>query len=260
MGNDKLRDAVESIVKWCHDNDVAIFYSDLDETKLPEVEWSKTIEHDWKTFLGVVKHAKAPILVMGYVDNDVDIEAEEISVHRSKLEDEDREEFEEAITIVKKTQGQVFYLKMGFVHQNVFYTYVDFAEWADEYFDVVNAISEEEKEAEKSEAHQQTERAEMLARMINANAEFINGTNPVLRNKIAMKLLEDEAGIEEYKKRSVARRAETIYEVEMKPKVEKELKKKILDLKSKNLKKVEIASKLKISVDTVNKFYYSEED
>ena len=57
-----------------------------------------------------------------------------------------------------------------------------------------------------------------------------------------------------YASRLIVSHAETYYEIEIKPRKEKELKQKITDLLNKGWTKVKIAAELGISKDTLNKY------
>jgi hypothetical protein len=53
----------------------------------------------------------------------------------------------------------------------------------------------------------------------------------------------------------VVRNVEALFEIEIKPKIELEIKNKVLELKKQGYKKVEIRSKLDISRGLVDRFY-----
>jgi hypothetical protein len=53
-------------------------------------------------------------------------------------------------------------------------------------------------------------------------------------------------------------RVDEIYESEIKPIQELEIKRKVLELKAQGVKKVEIRSRLNISLGMVDRFYYAD--
>lgn len=268
MEKDKLRDEIASTKKWCKDNNVSIFFGTPDKNNITEVSWDSEEDGDLDRYLAAFKNTAGKILIMNIVENDIDPDDEEISNYQETLEDEEKEEFNDALKVIKKNKGQIVSYELFFFYNNVSYEFVEYADWDDDYYTVLDAYdvseydndTEGDDEDEHKEARLGEDKIEELAKQLTSNQKYIDAKNPVQRGEIIEGLLKQENVMEFYNVYRVKRKADAIYESEIKPKQEEEIKKKILELKGKNLKKVEIASKLGISSGMVNKFYYANDN
>jgi hypothetical protein len=263
MEKDKLKDITDKAIKFLNENDIAVFFGSIDENILTEVSWTENKGINIDNFLATVKKTDAKIIVVDISYNDID---EDLSDFKESLEDEELiKEFEDAISIVRKTKGQIVDFTLSFFHNNVCYSYYDSAEWFDEYEiinDFICANDEEDEVPPKRELQPERlgdDKIEELARKIISIEKYINAKNPLQRSEIADSFIKQEnLGKDLYNIYTIKRKAESLFETEIRPKQEEEIKKKVLELKSQNFKKVEIASKLNISSGMVNKFYYTE--
>lgn len=261
--NDKLRADTEKVIKFCIDNDIAVFFGTVDENVATEVSWSGSSNSEVEKYLATIKKTETQILIIDIRVNEIDENDGEINQYQESLVDENlKKEFEDALKIVKKTKGHLFEFTMCFFHNNVCYSYHDSSEWIDDYEIVLSSTGNTNDDDELPNSNPQRlneDKIEELARELISNEKYITAKTPTQRSEIADGLLKPEdLGEHSFNKYSITRRAERLYETEIRPKLDEEIKKKILELKSKNIKKVEIASKLNISLGMVNKFYYAE--
>lgn len=182
--------------------------------------------------------------------------------YQESLEDEELQEYKDALSVVKKTKGQVVYFKLKFFHDHVCYSYSQLSEWVDEFFAVQEAFQDEDDEQD-SDTQQSNrlsdELVEELARKITTNEKYLSAKNFVQRSEITETLLRQEEMAKHLDGWLIRRRIDNIYETEIRPKQDEETRKKVLELRKNGMKKVEIASRLGISPAMVNKFYYTED-
>ena len=145
MNTDALRDNRTVIENWCKDNDISIFYGTIDENAATEVSWTGIINTDWEKYLAILKRTNTKILIIDIDINDIEITDEEILAYKEILEDQD---YEDALKVIKKTNGQITSILLSFIHENVCYSYSQFATWYDEYIFIQDLFRDEEDDEE----------------------------------------------------------------------------------------------------------------
>lgn len=268
MDKDTLQNILTSIKKWCKDNDISIFNGNVSDNAATQVTWEKTSDTDWETYIAVAKKSETKIIILDVIINDIDTEDEDIVDYRQTLIDEElQKEYEDALKVIKKKKGQVAFFTMSFFNNHVCYGYSHLSEWVEDYSIVCGAFSEENEEDDEYDDNEfsnlrperlSEEKIEKLARKFISNEKYLAAKNPVQRNEIIETLLKQETIGNPLNSWAVRRKAESIFETEIRPELDEEIRKKVLQLKSTGLKKIEIASKLNISSGMVNKFYYTE--
>jgi hypothetical protein len=266
MEIDKLRNEITSIKKWCKDNDVSIFFGTPDKNNISEVFWESEEVGDLDRYLTAFKNTCGKILIMNFVENDIDYTDEEIYKYEETLDDEEKKEFNDSLKVIQKNKGQIVSYELFFFYNNVSYEFAEYTDWDDEYQTILEAYevsfpdNDLENDNEEKEIRMSLTKIEELAKQITSNQKYLDAKNLIQRDEITEGLLKQESIVDFHNIYRVKQKVDAIYEVEIKPKREEEIKKKILELKRKNLKKVEIASKLGISAGMVNKFYYTDEN
>jgi DNA invertase Pin-like site-specific DNA recombinase len=263
MRRDKLLNIITSIQDWCKENEICVFYGTLEEKNTSEVSWTKTSDTDWEQYLKVLQKSGTKIIIINTTINDIDLNDDDVISYKDFLEEDEIQEYDVAAKTIENTKGQIAYFQLTFIIENVCYNYSEFTDWVNDYFIVIEAFSDDDTKERNSPITDRLteEEIEKIARIITSNERYLNTYNSALRSEVAKVLLRQEYqgrnGIDIYK---LERRIETIFEIEIRPKKEKEIKNKVLDLKEKNYKKVEIASTLGISSGMVNKYYYTPEN
>ena len=268
MVKHKLRDEITTLQKWCKENNLSIFYGTPDKNNISEVLWDSEEDGDLARYLSIFKNTDIKILIINIVKNDIDSEDEEISNYQATLAEEEKEAFNDALKTIKKNRGQIVSFELVFFYNNVSYEFVEYANWSEDYYTILEAYDiseyennlEDENKDKGKEARLTEEKIDEIAIQLTSNEKYIFAKNPNQRWEIIQGLLKQENITEYYNIYRVKAKSEAIYESEIKPKQETEIKKKILELKNQNLTKVAIASKLGISPGMVNKFYYTDEN
>ncbi len=262
MAKDILKDTLDKIEGWCSQNNVSIFYGEIDENKATEVNWMSSDNSDWEKYLNVLKNTEPRILTVTVGKNEFDDTDEEISDYLETLDDDEQKEYNSALSTVKKSKGQIAYYILTFFYDNISYQYRQQSEWIEEYQTVYEAYAfdDDDEDDEIDEDRLTDDEIEEVARELIADKKYLSAKDRFERSRIVHTLSQKD-GVEKFHDTyRISSKAEEIFEAEIKPQQEAAIRKQILDLKAKGLKKVEISSKLKISRDAVNKYYYSDND
>ena len=145
---DKLKNVLDSVEKWCKDNDISIFYGSIDENVATEVSWSKNSDDDWLKYLSTLRKLGIKIIIVDIITNKIDPLDETIIDYKRLLENDDLIEYEKALKIIKSTKNQIAYFNLSFIDNNTCYSYAQISDWVDDYLFVQEAFSAEEDEYE----------------------------------------------------------------------------------------------------------------
>jgi len=254
---DKLRNRVIEIEKWCKDNEISIFYGDITDNAATEVSWTESKDTDWEKYLSILKRLNTKILILEIETNEVDVNDEVFLEYNEEIK-EGLQEYKNELKIVEKTNGQIASITLNFIQENVCYSYSLFADWYDEYVDILDLLDfDDEGENEIPESSKlNEERIEELAGKIASNEKYLKAKNRNQRNEILRNLLKQD-NIEPIDLYHISLKASTILD-EIRAIDQKELHKKVLELKSQGLTKSAISSKLNIGRDIVTKYFSQE--
>lgn len=260
MKDGNLSDIVTSIEQWCSTNGISIFYSDIDEEDA-EVIWSRKTDEDWKKYLEVQKNTNSTILILSIVTNNVDDYIDDVKELSEKLEAEELQEFENALQIVQQTKGQVVSYELGFYYNGRYYKYSQSSAWVDEYdmvmdFITNNVDSSFEETISKDAANPKIE--EYLNKILE-NKIYLSASNQMQREDIACHILLKEGIEQRVESLKIARKAESKFVLEIKPKQEEDRKNLILGYKRKGYNKKQTISKSGFGETIVDKYWYIED-
>ena len=262
MATDILKGILDKIEGWCSQNDISIFYGEIDENKATEVTWMSPNNSDWEKYLNVLKNIESKILILTIRKNDFDDTDEQIYDYLETLEVDEQKDYKSALATIKKNKGQIAYFILTFFNGNVSYRYQQQSEWIDEYQTVYEAygFDDDDDDNEIDEDRLTEDEIEEAARKIISDKKYLEAKDRFERSRIANTLTSKDSIENLNDTYRISGKAEEIFETEIKPQQEAALRKQILELKAKGLKKVEISSKLKISSGVVNKYYYTDND
>jgi hypothetical protein len=262
MAKDILKDTLDKIEGWCSQNNVSIFYGEIDENKATEVNWMPSDNSDWEKYLTVLKNAESRILTLTVRKNEFDDADEEISDYLETLDDDEKKDYNSAIATIKKNKGQIAYFKLTFFNNNISYQYQQQSDWIGEYQTVYEtyAFDDDDDDNEIDENRLSDAEVEKAARKIISDKKYLEAKDRFERSRIANTLMRKDDIKNLHDTHGISGKAEEIFEAEIKPQQEAALRKQILDLKVKGLKKNEIRSKLKISSGVLDKYYFTDSD
>jgi hypothetical protein len=274
MNIDNLTDNLKIIETWCKSNEIIIFYGDVTEDKVIEVSWKLTGREDLMNYLTTIKSLGSKVLIVDYEINNIDTDSESIREYMETLVDDELTEFKSSLKVIKKNQGKLPYLKVHVFKDGACYSFAQESDWFEDYFLILDACdaeiyADEDVDPlmmENLSGKLKAESIEEIVRKITSDEQFLKATSISERAKITKMFINEENRYIDYQSViKIEQKVQKIYEKEIKPMLEKrireqeaEIRNNILNLKTQGLKKVEIASRLNISINSVNKHYYSD--
>lgn len=259
LEKDQLKELLEKVENWCAQNIVSIFYGEIDDNKTTEVSWNQRGNSDWKSYLQVLKDTGSKVLVIEIEKNELNGLDDDRSNYLETLDEDEKKNYHSALATIKKTKGQIASLIFYFFVNNTCYQYYEFAEWMNKYNTISEAYDFDDDDGIGNNNLSENE-IDKIARKIVADKKYQEAKDRFSRRAISDTLILKDDIENLYDTISISRKAEEIFNEEIKPQIETAFREKVLNLKAKGLKKVEIASKLKITRDAVNKYYYADND
>jgi ATP-dependent exoDNAse (exonuclease V) beta subunit len=257
MEKDTLKDLLAQIEAHCHKHQIATFYGSPDEHNAPLVLWDREEDEDWQRYLTALQKSPTPILIISDL-GELQEEDLEPSVYAA-LKPEDQKACNEALEELKEVKGHLTGFTLTFFSAGVAYQYHHYAPWIEHYHTLLSHQEqgeEQESRKEESMAPLGGEQIDQMARKVLSSPQFLSAPNRLQRRATVATLLQDQ-GIEERTTiLSIFNRVEALYQQEVQPALEKELKIKIRELQQQGLKKVEIRTRLGISERALDKHWY----
>jgi hypothetical protein len=277
MKKDKLISIIEEINNWCISNDIICFNGSSEEDFLmPYYNYNNKSNDQWLDFLEIAKKLKVNIIVIEKEINVIKTMHEgdlEIILEEEDLNPFLKKKYENAL----EHNGEIAQIKLTFNYNNVCYRFLINSEWYFDYYltlevienlneiensptiDSVNSIS---PQGFYTERLSETEIEDYSRKIIDHSEFIINSKSKNHREdfskRVLKEILKDSYNESSYFYWPVIRRVEALFEIEIKPKIEFDIKSKVLELKKLGFKKVEIRSKLNISEGMIDRFFHME--
>jgi hypothetical protein len=274
MKEDELLSVIEVINNWCKSNDIICFKGIAEEDFLMSYyNYSKESNDEWIDFLEIAKKLKVNIVVIEKVINNIKTLHEndfEIILNEEDLNPYLKKKYENAL----EHEDEIALIKLTFNYNDICYRFIINSEWYIDYslaltlFENsdevdINSSSDNVNSIFPKELYQKRlseKEIEDYSRNIILREDFIiNAKSKNSRENFSKKALKEILG-DDYNESfyfyyPVVRNIEALFEIEIKPIIELEIKTKVLELKKQGYKKVEIRSKLDISRGLVDRFY-----
>jgi hypothetical protein len=261
MQKDCLAELIATVEKDCQNDNTQVFYGTIEENDFSPMHHVSFDRKDWQQYFKLIRALDAKVITLSVDKNEMD-DAGEIKTFLENLDEDIRESYTESLKIVEKTRGHVAAFTVSFIHGFMNYQFTREADWYTDY-QFVNGVYEEEAmdedDDELEEDHAKTiiteEQIEQLARIVISRPVYLQAKNEFQR-KSAFYEMEDMKDIGTYWIRTkVRQRAESIFMEEVYPKMEEELRNKVLALKQQKCTKGQIKAKLNISDNTLNRHW-----
>lgn len=260
MQKDDLLEIKNSIEKYCKENNIVIFYGDIDASRMPQVEWDSDDSGNWQGYLNALKQLNVRILSIEVYLNSLE-EDESISSYYGTLEGEDKRIFKKALDTIKKVKGHIATLSLSYFYEGVRYAFEMEAEWANQHMQLLEAYDERRSVNDNDNNDENRigeQRANSIAQMLLEEESFIKA-NHRNRSQVAQEILmerKEELKLTEMDVYNVAWRANRLFAKEVQPKLDKEVEKKVKELKLKGLSKTAVKGQLGITESTIGKYWY----
>lgn len=276
MVKDNLLSVIIDINNWCTSNDIICFKGFTEEDFLmPYYNYNKKSNDEWIDFLEIAKKLKVNIIVIETVINNIKTLYE--NDFEIILEEEDlipflKKKYENAL----EHNDEIAQIKLTFNYNDICYRFLINSEWYVDYhlaLDVIENLDEVDSNSPNDYDNSipsqeiypkrlsEIEIEEYSRKIIN-DPDIINSRSKNHREDFTKRVLKEILG-DSFNESSnfywpVVRRVEALFEIEIKPKIELDIKSKVLELKKQGFKKVEIRSKLDISEGMVDRFFHME--
>jgi hypothetical protein len=268
---DELTREIDDIAHAAADLSLTIVPGSIHELKFPVVEWDTSSPSTWKTYLAMAKTLGSSYVVLEKYDFD-QTALEQLGPERP--EGEEREEFEDEeqadganefeATWEKITQeysehyGSLSAFALYYFSNGICHRYDREADWYTKLTNAASALKEEmeaaQAESEEEEIPELTEEEiEEMASELAKYEVFQNATNQNARRFALKKKFPKLAEEHHQQIFEIIDQAKGIFELEIKPELEKALENQIADLAKQGLSKDQIAKKLKLPVSRVKK-------
>jgi len=261
MKTKRLEDIQINFEAWCKENNINIFYTD-DNSSLPSIIYSDRNDESLLDFKKIILKKSPPFILI--IGKDVLLEKNFYESHSDWVEEND-ENYESHLSLLEVNANNLVSLEIGFVHEGVFFYIYESAEWIDDFEEISDIMlkydpTDVDDESDSKLPKIPKEEANQLAREIASSEEYGKATNMIHRSDISERKAQIYFDDKEYNYdwksgQTIATKAENIFNEEIKPKRDEDLKSQIRDLKSQGQKKVQITSKLGITIGTLNKFW-----
>jgi hypothetical protein len=283
MNTDKLIITIQEIQKWCDTNDVICFKSSTKDEPYITYRYDKESNDEWINFLQITKKLNVKIITL---QNEWNLLK---TIHEDKLlniqNSDTLELLKDDITLALSHDDEIALVILSFFHNDICYEFKIPADWYHAYHRISILIDDpddddfddDDLDDDDLDDDSQTEGTTQFAhtlrtnRLNNTDIEAISRRviendsfkmtksriqNRAIINRIIAEIWEEQNTDNQFDFFNIRRKTEELYEVEIKPRLELEIKNKVQELKKQGLKKVEIRAKLDISQGMVDRFYH----
>jgi hypothetical protein len=267
MNKEPLEIIIEEVEKWIEKNEMVIFFGSTEDETLVVYEFERHSNSDWEEFLKIAKRLNVKLVVIQKDFNFLKTFHEEFFKDICSDEELDSR-FKQKYQNALEHENELVLVTLTFHYEQICYRFEIKADWYGDYLlastklddlDDINPNSS----LQLNERNQLTEEdIEGFSRKIIGHEDFTLGKNRAQKRDVIKKILKkilppdyDESTMSFGR---IIWRVDEIYESEIKPIQELEIKRKVLELKAQGVKKVEIRSRLNISLGMVDRFYYAD--
>jgi hypothetical protein len=256
MQKDALRQLLAQIEEHSRQKGIEPFYGEVEEGEGPKIRWTRQEEGDWEQFLKALARTDGTVLIVSTDENDLDYEEEYTVEHLEHLPQDVKEEYRDALNVLKKTKGQLAYFTLTFFQGLLCFQYTKYAPWYEAYALVLDGYDSEEDDTPIHSEGMNPEQIEECARKFIHDPKYQSAKDRMERSRIASAHFEKAGIVDHSDSFKILRKAELLFVEEIQPILEQELGKKVKELKDKGHKKVEVRAKLGISQSTLNRHWY----
>lgn len=267
MNKDPLEIIIDEIKLWIEKNEMVIFPGSTEDETLVVYQFERLSNLDWEEFLKIAKRLNVSLVVIEKELNFLKTFHEDLYNEICSDEDLDsrlKEKYQNAF----EHENELALVTLTFHYEQICYRFEIRADWYYDYLltsrriDDLDDVNPNSSLQLNERIHLTEDEIEDFSRKIIAHEDFSLGKNRAQKRDVIKKILKkilppdyDETTLSYGR---IIWRVDEIYESEIKPIHELEIKRKVLDLKAQGVKKVEIRSRLDISSGMVDRFYYAD--
>lgn len=259
-----MSELLSTIEKDCKEHGITIFYGSVDESTYSPIHKLSNEGASWRAYLDVLRRLDCRVIAVTVDINDIGEYDDAIRA----LDQGIKEQYAGEISLVKKNAGKPLEVTVRFFHAFLQFEFSRKAEWHDDYWTVFHLLdddrgldSDEEDDEEADQKFNEyipkkelpSEEIERIARLVVSKPLYQKARNNAERRR-SLDLVEEFGQVMSWADRStIMSRAEEIFQLEIFPKQEEELKRKIVELRQQGLTKGQIQARLNITVNMLNR-------
>jgi hypothetical protein len=250
----KIKDRLLSAVA---NEGIETFFGSYPSEGVREIRWNSELEPDPSKFVGLAKSVGVKIIYINWVVFSTD-DLEEAMIDEEELVDQEQtvvaDEHNKKVSEFTQYVGRIASVRAGFFLSEVFHLYEREAEWYEDFADILGEIeNEEDSDDDSNDDPEQKLSDEALAWADKlARDPSFGRTKGWSQHKYLLgKLAGPE--VSALPVDAVILRAQTIYEVDVRPEEEKQLAEEIRQMKEGGMSIVAIAGKLDLSRERVQR-------
>ena len=244
-----LQKQYDEVISWAKEKEVLLVKAKLSNGKAPLITFKYDDADSINAFESVVSKLDGKVIIYeGFL-----LTSEHYEEYLGYVKRMNDKEMIEDYHKLQPYQNKVLNYRFDFVNNGAIYRLENQLEELEIFHEIEEALFEEMKEANsnampKDEAHE-------LGKQLANDENYGKAKNRSQKEFLAQKLFPQLTRYDGDPYRYVNAIAENIYEIEIKPMIEKQLLDHIQKLKTEGKSKTTICSELKISKDTLNKYY-----
>lgn len=244
-----LQNQYDYFIKWAGEKNILLLDGEVNSKKSTIVEFDAKTEKGIYDFTSLITLLEGKVIFCSHVFLAEEVYDEYVS-YLSRVEDM---EVKENFLKLEPFRNKFLSVRFYFVHESAVYVFENSLDEADVYSDAQNAIIDLIQTVQWNEISE--EKANEIGREFANHKEYSKAKNRTQRIFLAKKLYPELIEFDGDAFTKISYMAETFYEIEVKPQIEQQLSIKINQLKNEGKTKVVICQELRISKDTLNKYY-----
>ena len=244
--NGELEPKIQQIAEWLASNGISAFWGELEQTEgLPTASWDTAHSDSIEPFLAAARQLKAQVVY-------VDCTRCDLSGFAKKGVPPDLQR--RAASLEDRT-GQVVELCLSWLAAGVLHRLVLHASWSDGFFELTEELDQQGDDEDDEEDGLDEAEVRQLAQLLASNAKFQSARSAAQRTYAARKCLDAAATEDRYILSAVIAEAKNIFEMELRPELDRLQSEQVQVLKEQGLTKAQIARKLGISANRMKTMF-----
>ncbi|MCJ7447712.1 MAG: hypothetical protein MUO72_08465 [Bacteroidales bacterium] len=247
-----LKGKIERILSWAQNNNIQIFKGNLPEEK-KAIEWNDNSEEGFSEFLDLIKKTAPKIIILSYDRYNSEFDDQD-KLYLKNLDESDKIRANELCKLLKAHHNEIMAYEISFIQDSQLYTFHELAEFEIYWLELQELLENGKHNIYFDEEENKNVEVIAIARELAKNHLFQIAQNQNQRDYASNVFFQNVVGkkITNFRKKDIIETAQSIYKLEIEPKIEEELREKIENLIEKGLTKSKIAGQLKISINKLN--------
>lgn len=248
----ELERKIRNVADWLAQHEIGTFWGELTpEDGFLDATWDVDLAPEIEPFLALAKSAAARVVFIDCTRCDLEELVQQTSTSEAP-------ELEALIARLSAHSGEVAEASIRWVSDRVVHEFTLSASWASDYFTAwerVQAASDDVDEDDLEDDGPDEDQVQSLAESLARNPKFQAARSGSQRMLVARRGLESAVVADKELLGAVVEAAKSIFELELKPDIERAEAEKVADLMAKGMTKAQIIQRLGISANKMKTKY-----